>query len=389
MNLPKEAYLGAVGELMPLMHKEGKTEADKDAVLLQLLAMVGNYVGKDTYMMIGDDKQQPIIWPVIVGETTAGKGTSLGAVRRVFRALDPIYSVNNFSGGIGSGEGIIEKLSPQKDDEGVEQWPDSRLWVVEEEFTSVLRKSKRDGSTLSQTLMLAWDGRPLGALTRKDTGNIPEHNVTVISHVTPDGLEAELSSTDFSNGFVNRLTFMRVGVKPPVARPVGMSASELSQAVAILRRVFTARRGEYTLTESAWTSWETNHATFRPTGGGKANEALGRLRPQVFRLALIYAILDESNVIDYRHMKAAAFIAMRSMNDVRGMFNDEDKARFQKVVMKFNEVGNSLTGREIRRAGYGGARASNSDAKDWLQSLIDDGKIIPISGTKRYSLPTL
>src|SRR5699024_12327361 len=125
MNLPEQAYLGAAGELMTLMHKEGKTEADKDATLLQLLAMVGNYIGKDTYVMLGNDKQQPIIWPVIVGETTAGKGTSLGAVRRGFRAPDRIYAVSNFPGGIRCGEGIIEQLSPQHDDDGVEPWSDS------------------------------------------------------------------------------------------------------------------------------------------------------------------------------------------------------------------------------------------------------------------------
>lgn len=388
MTMPEQAYLGAAGELVNLMHKEGKTEADKDAVLIQLLAMVGNYVGKDTYMMIGDDKQQPIIWPVIVGETTAGKGTSLGAVRRVFRALDPIYSVNNFSGGIGSGEGIIEKLSPVKDDEGIEQWPDSRLWVVEEEFTSVLRKSKRDGSTLSQTLMLAWDGRPLGALTRKDSGNIPEHNITVIGHATPNNLNAELSSSDFSSGFVNRLTFLRVGVKPAVARPVGMNPGEVQQAADILRRVFAARRGEYALTEKAWESWEKNHYKFRPTGDTKDAQALGRLRPQVFRLALIYAILDESNVIDYRHMGAAAAVVIRSMTDVRGMFNDEDSERLDKVRKMFEKKGYAQPEREIRRAAYGGNRASNPDAKDWFKSLVEDRALIRVDGTQRYSLAT-
>lgn len=389
MAMPEQAYLGTVGELVNLMHKEGKTEADKDAVLLQLLAMVGNYVGKDTYMMIGDDKQQPIIWPVIVGETTAGKGTSLGAVRRVFRALDPIYSVNNFSGGIGSGEGIIEKLSPEKDEDGREVYPDSRLWVLEEEFTSVLRRAKRDGSTLSQTLMLAWDGRPLGALTRKDTGSIPEHNITVIGHATPANLNAELSSTDFSSGFVNRLTFLRIGVKPAVARPVGMTAAEVEQAVNILRRVFTARRGEYHLTDKAWESWEMNHFKFRPTGETKDAQALGRLRPQVFRLALIYAILDESNVIDHRHMGAAAAVVIRSMTDVKGMFNDEDSERFKKVVVKFENGCGPLTPRDIRRIAFGGERQANTDAKDWLKSVIDDGALVKVDGTSRYTLPTL
>ena len=387
MNLPEQAYLGAAGELMTLMHKEGRTEADKDATLLQLLAMVGNYIGKDAYVMLGNDKQQPIIWPVIVGETTAGKGTSLGAVRRVFRALDPIYAVNNFSGGIGSGEGIIEKLSPQKDDDGIEQWPDSRLWVVEEEFTSVLRKAKRDGSTLSQTLMLAWDGRPLGSLTRKDTGNIPEHNVTVISHVTPGGLEAELSTTDFANGFVNRLTFMRVGVKPAVARPAGMTPDELDAAVAILRRVFTARRGEYELTERAWDSWEYNHLHFRPVGDTKETEALGRARPQVFRLALIYAILDGSNVIDHRHMAAGAAVVVRSMSDVRRTFGDEDSDRFKKVVLKFEAGAGPMTPREVRRIAFGGARHAGTDAKDWWNSIIADGALVKVDGTSRYTLP--
>lgn len=389
MPMPNEAYLGTAGELVALMHKEGKTEANKDAVLIQLLAFVGNYVGNDKYVMIGNDKHQPIIWPVIVGETAAGKGTSLGAVRRVFSALDRTYMSTNLVAGVGSGEGIIEKLSPKPDDDGVEVYPDPRLLVIEEEFTSVLRRSKRDGSTLSQTLMLAWDGKPLGSLTRKDDTSVIDHNTTVIGHVTPRGLEGELSAADFSNGMVNRLTFLRVGVKAAIARPAGMTEEEVAEAVSILRRVFTARSGEYALTSSAWEAWELNHAKFRQTGDTKADEALGRTRPQVFRLALIYALLDESNVIDHRHMRAAAAVVIESIGVVRGLFGDDDAIRFEKVLKRFEKGSGPMPPREIRRIAFGGARQAQTDARDWLQSLVDDGRLVRFENTQRFTLPEL
>lgn len=396
MQLKADAYLGRAGELVDLMHKQGHTEASREGVLAHILAFVGNYVGKDTYIMVGDDKHQPIIWPVIVGETAAGKGTSSGPIRRAFRAFDQTYMKANLVAGLGSGEGIIDRLSPETDDDGVEHYPDPRLLVIEEEFTSVLRKGRRENSILSNTLQTAWDGKPLGTLNRKSNSYAADdHHVTVIGHVTPRGLDDGLSATDFSNGFVNRLTFIRVRVQPAVARPLGMSNDELNMAVSILTDIFrTVKRGEYRLTEEAWKLWELNHETFRITGDTRAAEALGRTRPQILRTALIYAIIDCSHVVDARHMKAAAAVIGHSIAAVRQLFGDDELTRTEKVLAKIRGAEDQkLPEREIRRIGYGGRNSSSADAKDWFQSLLDQGLIVdkPTEGrkTRFYTLPEL
>lgn len=384
MQLSNKAFQGNTETLVNLLHKQGYTEASREGVLAHTLAFIGNYVGKDSYVMIGDDKHQPIIWPIVVGETAAGKGTSSGAIRRAFKAFDPIYMRSNLVAGLSSGEGIIDHLSPEKDVEtGNEVYPDPRLIVIEEEFTSVLRKSKRDSSILSQILQSAWDGKPLGSLNRKQNSySAYEHHVTVVGHVTPRGLESELSSADFHNGFVNRLTFIRVNVQPAVAIPKGMTEDELNAATGLLQSIFrTAHKGEYRLTDKAQQAWIEYGPRFRVSGDSKASEALGRTRPQILRLALIYAIIDESHVIDVRHISAAVAVVSYSMSTVHELFGDVEARRNKKLVERLGADG-PMTEREVRRIGFGG-KSSVPEAYDWFKSLVEAGIVVEVPSERK------
>lgn len=378
----EDAYIGYAGDLMTLMHKTGQTEASRIGVLAHLLAFVGNYVGNGSFVMVGDDKHAPNIWPIIIGETAAGKGTSAGPVRRTFTALDENYMRANLVAGLGSGEGIIDRLSPEEDDDGNPHYPDPRLLVVEEEFTSVLKKGRRDGSILANTLQTAWDGKPLGVLNRKENSYAADdHQVTVIGHATPRAIDGELTANDFANGFVNRLTFIRVNVQPAVARPAGMTDEEIDASVSMLREIFTTvHQGEYRLTDQAWKEWERSHERYRFTGDTRSAEALGRTRAQVIRLALIYAIIDCSKIIDTRHLRAAIAVVDHSVGTVKQLFGDEEITRLGKVVAKFRETGNiPMTSRDIRRIAFGGGRQqSSSDAREWLEELVDDGVLIEV-----------
>src|SRR5262249_40535179 len=57
------------------------TEADATALLIQLLAVVGNYIGRDAYYPVGAARHHANLFVAIVGETAHGrKGTALTEV---------------------------------------------------------------------------------------------------------------------------------------------------------------------------------------------------------------------------------------------------------------------------------------------------------------------
>lgn len=381
MHLADAAYQGRAGELVDLMHKPGRTEASREGILAHLLAFTGNYIGRRTYMMIGDTTHYPLVWPLIIGDTAAGKGTSLAPVRRCFSRLDETYSTINIEPGLGSGEGLIERLSPKDDEDGNTVYPDPRLIVIEQEFTSVLRKGNREGSVLAQTLQNAWDGAPLGSLNRSTNAlRAPEHHVTVVGHITPRGFESEVKPSDLSNGFINRLLPIKVHTQAAVSRPAGMSSSDLDSAVAILRDSFSAApHGEHSHTDSYWQTWDRTHEFYRVSGDDQTAEALGRARPQVHRVAMVYALLDGAQQIGVPHLEAARALVDYSMWTVRDQFTDREVDRMAKVRAWVEKNGPG-TSRDVRRAAWGGRHASSPNARDWFDSVVERGELVPFSG---------
>ena len=178
-KLPPAALPGWIGDLVELACRE--SEADPAAVLTTLLAQAGAVFGQTASVSVGETKHHPCIFAVLVGASSrARKGTSKYPVERIFNEAEQLLQQRSFKveplkiapGPLSSGEGIIFAIRDQSeavDDTGAPIDPgvtDKRLFVVEEEFGSVLNMKHRDGNTLSTTLRLLWDGRTVEPLIK-------------------------------------------------------------------------------------------------------------------------------------------------------------------------------------------------------------------------------
>ena len=145
-TLGERAYHGPIGRAVRLIEPE--TEADSAAILMQLIAALGNCIGPDPHVRVEDDRHRALVWPVIVGETSkARKGTSWSRVRELMSMVARPWADENLASGLSSGEGLIwavrdpvEGYNAKQDafvtiDAGV---TDKRRLVVENEFASVL-----------------------------------------------------------------------------------------------------------------------------------------------------------------------------------------------------------------------------------------------------------
>src|SRR3954470_10096348 len=92
-------------------------------------------------------------------------------------------------------------------DEGVE---DKRLLVMESEFASVLKMTRREGNTLSPVMRLGWDGGRLQVLTKKDPMKATGAHISILGHITIAELLRYLTETESANGFANRYQYLLV-----------------------------------------------------------------------------------------------------------------------------------------------------------------------------------
>lgn len=338
------------------------TEADKAAVLTSFLAAAGAMIGNGPHLFAGDVEHPCRLWPLVIGPTAGGmKGTSWATVRRVIERASVMKPLRVDSG-LSSAEGLVEAVvDSQGDDPDAKDFregvADKRLLVVEAEFASVLARGKRDGNPLAQTMRDAWDGTRLSTMVRKQNRLIAtDHHIVVIGHITAEELRFKLADSDVAGGSMNRL--LTICSKRSKRLPDGGGAPDqvVDDLAAVLRqRVEHARAFERIERDSeAQQLWRDSYEALTPdvVVEGHYAQVVARAVPQVLRLSLTYALLDEQlgkPVIRAEHLRAAIALWTYAQASALFVFGDiatnVDLARLLDAVDN-SEVG-SLTRTEI------------------------------------------
>src|SRR5262245_22242362 len=115
------AYHGVLGDIVRRM--EPQTEADPAAVLMSVLVMFGNCIGRTPGFRVSADVHHLNLFAVIVGTTAKSrKGMSRSQAAQVFELVDTDWTRTRITSGLSSGEGLIwavrdavEREEPVKD----------------------------------------------------------------------------------------------------------------------------------------------------------------------------------------------------------------------------------------------------------------------------------
>ncbi len=338
-ELAPEALHGLAGRIVRAC--DNYTEADPCAVLLHLLAGFGNAVGPGPHARVGADLHPARLNVLLTGTTARGrKGTAWGVPRALLERTDAPWTTARVRSGLSTGEGLIfhvrdarEEQQPVKErgrvvsyervlvDEGE---PDKRLFVLEPEFASVLRRMRGEANTLSAVLRLAWDSGDLSTLTRNAPLRATGAHVSVVAHVTEEELRAHVTELDLANGLLNRFLLHLVrrskllpdGAALPAATLEALSV-ELAQAVAVARTRDLVRRDD-----EAANDWRAVYPALSEGTGGLAGAVTARAEAHVLRLSLVYALLDQAAMVRAPHLDAALAVWQHAEASARRIFGD-------------------------------------------------------------------
>lgn len=336
--LAPEAFHGLAGEIVSTL--EPHSEADPVGLLTHLLVSFGNVVGRAPHFVVGGTVHHANLYCVNVGATASRKGTAKDDTFFVIRTVDPDWFDCRVQSGLSSGEGFvwavrdpIEEQQPIREkgrvidyqtviaDPGVK---DKRLLVVEPEFGSTLRVLEREGNTLSAQIRQAWDSGILRLLTKTKAARATDAHVSFLAHVTPEELLKYLNETEQANGFANR--FLWAAVRRSKLLPDGgeIHRLELGDIIRRLREAaeFARTVGEVRRSDAARDIW---HAVYPRLAGdrlGLFGAVTSRAEAQTMRLALVYALLDRSRLIEAEHLSAGLAVWSYCEAAARLIFGD-------------------------------------------------------------------
>ncbi|MDY7091577.1 MAG: DUF3987 domain-containing protein [Acidobacteriota bacterium] len=335
-----EVFHGLAGRYVRKI--EPHTEADPIGILIQLMVLFGNLLGRGPHFRVEADEHHLNLFVVLVGQSSKGrKGVSAGQARRLFHNIDSDWCTRRIEQGLSSGEGLIwavrdpiEKVEAVREngrptgeietvvtDAGED---DKRLFVQESEFASTLRVLKRDGNTLSAIVRNAWDSGKLSSLTKNSPARATGAHISIVGHITKQELLRYLDSTEAANGFGNR--FLWCCVRRSKLLPEGGQAHtldfreeirELEEVLAFSRQVSVLRRDA-----NATRMWAEVYPELSEGKPGMLGSMIGRAEAQTMRLACLYALLDRSDVVRSEHLFAALALWQYCEDSARWIFGD-------------------------------------------------------------------
>lgn len=383
------AFHGLAGEIVRLV--EPHTEADSGALLFQLLAAFGNIIGRDAYMVADGARHYLNLFGVLVGQTSKGrKGTSWNQIENFLNGVDSDWCADRVTAGLSSGEGVIWNVrdpisttKPSRDkpgeyeeiitDRGV---TDKRMFLIEGEFANVLKVMAREGNTLSPVIRAAWDGSQLRTLVKNSPAKATDAHISIVGHITRDELRRLLNQTEAANGFANR--FCWLAVKRSKCLPEGgrIEAVNFKDVLATLESAieFARNAREVTRGETTRELWKTIYPELSEGRPGMLGAVTGRAEAQVMRLSALYALLDQSRMIQPAHHQAALALwnyCEQSAQWIFGTFTGDKNADKIRNALQ-QAVGVGLTRTEISEQVFN-RNLSSEKLSTSLRLLYDGG----------------
>jgi hypothetical protein len=280
------------------------TEADPAAVLLQFLAAFGNLLGPAPHCRVGNTRHGLNLFVILVGESSkARKGTSWRQVSSLFAEADPLWSSRRVATDRPTPGTILHALRDQQ------PVTDRRLFLLSEEFASVLQVLALEAGQLSPLLRCAWDGGDLCARDGHRSVQATAAHISMVGHVTTAELAHLLSRTDSANGFANRCLWTNVRRSKSLPDGGSLSSGQQSEIAGELRRALQWAQSQnellFSRTPAASKLWNNHYDDLSQGYEDAYGAATSRAEAQVLRLSAIYAALDRTPLIDVCHLQAA------------------------------------------------------------------------------------
>ena len=315
------------------------TEANPYAVAASAIAYLGSALGRGPYFPVGDDLHHARLFLLHVGRSGIGrKGTAKKLIKRihdVLKAKDELLAPQVHSGGLSTREGLAMLIHDGYKD-GKTDVPaivDKRLLVIESEFANVLHQSKRDGNTLSSGLRDAWDGTSIQPAVKTSRVWATDPHISIIGDITPSELLDVMATRELTNGFANRFIFFYAeGDKInafPQPTPDSVVEALADRVAQVLRYAGADNHGSNNVLRMAFSA----NAALAYEGlyggelrgrsdGERIAALLDRRAPVLLRLAMLFAITDQTHIITLDHINAAMAWVRYWGDSVKFIFQD-------------------------------------------------------------------
>ena len=345
-SLDEEAALiGPIGEYV--RHLAPDVEAHPAALLMQMLTVFGNCIGARDVgqpapgFMQGETRHTTGLYLMLIGESGLGaKGDSWNYAKAFLKEVDPTWRYHE---GVQTGEAFTKVLADDLptgetskiQGEAVEHVKkggqrDRRYFDFEPEYSRVLRAASRPGSTLIPILTALWDEGSTEKVVASDHDVVTGVTLSQVCHVTPSTLSRDFDPTELTTGYGGRFLYCWTERTKHRRREYPVDDLDLYWFIEQLQEPLAWARANADLTAYDFTDEAEDLFDERSLQWKRearfASEVmralLSRARPQVLRLAVIYAVSTMADFIETKHLLAALAVFEYSLQTADYVFGE-------------------------------------------------------------------
>lgn len=348
-------------------------ETDPLGIYVAVLSMWSAAIGGTVKVSSRGSARPVLLWSALVAGTGRGKGTALRAAHHVLDKSLGRFLATHTTSGITSGASLVHHLWDQQEATAeTEHGRDVRALVVEEEWTEVLKRVKRDPSFTTK-LRAAWDGATLRSTTKEAAEEVRDPALVLHSHITPSDWAKYVGESEAAGGSYNRILPFLLG-SVPMLDDDGVSlpkvdGSELSDAYGWA----TARPRVITLSEDARPLWRIVRRYARILGETLPEAQavfIERTAEQTLRVAACLAAAECSETITEEILWAALTLVRRSVQDAVRISKGADAPKAKRQPL-------SLADKVRARIELHGGRATSSQVLPYVGASAAEVKALP------------
>ncbi|MEU4211194.1 DUF3987 domain-containing protein [Streptomyces sp. NPDC026206] len=348
-------------------------EADALGAYVAVLSMWSAAIGGTVQVSSRGHARPVLVWSALVAGTGRGKGSALRAALHVLDKSLGRFLATHTTSGITSGASLVHHLWEQQEATAeTEHGRDVRALVVEEEWTEVLKRVKRDPSFTTK-LRTAWDGATLRNTTKEGPQEVHDPAMVMHAHITPSDWVKYVGESEAAGGSYNRTLPFLLGSVPMLdddrtSLPT-VDGAELSDAYAWA----TARPRVISLSEDARPLWRIVRRYARILGEtlpeGQA-VFIERTAEQTLRVAACLAASECSETITDDMLFAAFTLVRRSVQDAVRITRGATTPKTKRQPL-------SLADKVRARIAMHGGRAMSSQVLPYVGATAAEVKALP------------
>jgi hypothetical protein len=393
-----DIYYGLSGDI--IRKASQYNEAHPAGMLLDLLVSLGSMFGRTCYFNINSTRHHANEFMARVGDSSyARKGGGRDEIDRLLKQVDAFWFSDRTISGFGSSEAIIGNLKDaavqrrfdKKTNSFIETLvpgvDDKRLCIREGELASVFLLAGKSESRADVVLRDGWDGKSLKNIVKGQSADgfnnslvCQEPHLSISGDTTRSELVSKMPDGADENGFGNR--FLYTYVYRVQLCPLGGPEIDWSQEILKIYDVleFAKKQRCVGLTASAKTTWARMYLQIENSHlPGLAGKMTSRAAAHIRRLALIYAMLDKSSVVDVKHLRAAQLLWNYCEDSAQYIFNGTSKGQI-KLLQWMEKQEKPVTLANIREEFYQRHRKVEY-IKATVNGLIKLGRVEQIGET--------